>query len=100
MFIEGCTYIHRDRSEGFTKYAVKLNSGAMIYIPVFINTGIGIQKFIGGNTQTYIMVNFAVSRTFCATPSRNDDTVSHLHISKTVCVSALFVSTAAIIIAH
>jgi hypothetical protein len=34
------------------EYAVEMGSGAMIYIPTFIKTGSGIQKLIGGNTQT------------------------------------------------
>jgi hypothetical protein len=37
------------------KYAVEMGSGAMIYIPSFINTGSGIQKLIQGkgDTQTH-----------------------------------------------
>jgi hypothetical protein len=34
--------------EGFMKYAVEMGSGAMIYIPSFINIGSGIQKLMGG----------------------------------------------------
>jgi hypothetical protein len=34
------------------KHAVEMGSGAMIYIPSFIKTGLGIQKFIGGDSQT------------------------------------------------
>jgi hypothetical protein len=36
------------------KYAAGIGSGAMIYIPSFINIGSGIQKLIGGiqDTQT------------------------------------------------
>jgi hypothetical protein len=30
------------------KYAVEMGSGAMIYIPSFINIGSGIQKLRGG----------------------------------------------------
>jgi hypothetical protein len=30
------------------KCAAEMGSGAMIYIPSFINTGSGIQKLIGG----------------------------------------------------
>jgi hypothetical protein len=30
------------------KYAVKMGSGAMIYIPSFMKIGSGIQKLIGG----------------------------------------------------
>jgi hypothetical protein len=33
-------------------YAVWMSSGAMIYIPSFITIGSGIQKFIGGYTDT------------------------------------------------
>jgi hypothetical protein len=29
------------------KYAFEMGSGAMIYIPIFIETGSGIQKLIG-----------------------------------------------------
>jgi hypothetical protein len=35
------------------KYAVEMGSGAMIYISSFIKTGSGIQKLIGGDTQTH-----------------------------------------------
>jgi hypothetical protein len=35
------------------KYAVEMYSGAVIYIPSFIQTGSGIQKFIQGDTQTH-----------------------------------------------
>jgi hypothetical protein len=34
------------------KYAVEIGSGAMIYIASSIKTGSGIQKLIGGDTQT------------------------------------------------
>jgi hypothetical protein len=36
------------------KYAVHMGSGAMIYryIPSFINTGSGIQKLMGGYTDS------------------------------------------------
>jgi hypothetical protein len=30
------------------KYAIKMGSGAMIYIPSFIKIGSGIQKLMGG----------------------------------------------------
>jgi hypothetical protein len=33
-------------------YAVEMGSDAMIYIPSFIKTGSGIQKLIGGDSQT------------------------------------------------
>jgi hypothetical protein len=36
------------------KYAVEMGSGAVIYIPNFINIGSGIQKLIGGtHIQTH-----------------------------------------------
>jgi hypothetical protein len=34
------------------KYAVEMGSVAMIYIPSFIKFGSGIQKLIGGHTDT------------------------------------------------
>jgi hypothetical protein len=34
------------------KYAIEMGSGAMIYIPSFINIGSGIQKLIRGNKET------------------------------------------------
>jgi hypothetical protein len=34
------------------KYAVEMDSGAMIYIPYFIKIGSAIQKLIGRDTQT------------------------------------------------
>jgi hypothetical protein len=34
------------------KYAVEMGSGAMIYIPSFVMIGSGIQKLIGGYTDT------------------------------------------------
>jgi hypothetical protein len=33
------------------KYAVEMDSGAMIYIPSFIKIGPSIQKFMGGDSQ-------------------------------------------------
>jgi hypothetical protein len=38
--------------EGFMKYTVERGSSAMIYIPSLIQIGSGIQKLIGGDTQT------------------------------------------------
>jgi hypothetical protein len=38
------------------KYVVEMGSGAMIYIPSFINTGSGIQKVMGGGEYTDNMV--------------------------------------------
>jgi hypothetical protein len=35
------------------KYAVEMDSGAMMYIPSFIKIGSGIRKFIRGDTQTH-----------------------------------------------
>jgi hypothetical protein len=44
---------------GFTKYAVEMGSGAMIYIPSFIKNGSGIQKMKGeGDTQTLLSILF------------------------------------------
>jgi hypothetical protein len=34
--------------EEFKKYAVKMGSGALIYIPGFLKIGSGIQKLMGG----------------------------------------------------
>jgi hypothetical protein len=34
------------------KYAVEMGSGAMTYIPSFLKIGSGIQKLIGGYTDT------------------------------------------------
>lgn len=34
------------------KYAVMMNSGAMIYLPIFIKIGFAIQNLIGGYTDT------------------------------------------------
>jgi hypothetical protein len=34
------------------KYAIEMSSGAMIYIPSFIETGSATQKLMGGDTQT------------------------------------------------
>jgi hypothetical protein len=34
------------------KYAVEMGSGSMIYISSFVNTGSGIQKLIGGYTDS------------------------------------------------
>jgi hypothetical protein len=34
------------------KYAIEMGSGVMIYIPSFIKIGSGIQKLIGGYTDT------------------------------------------------
>jgi hypothetical protein len=33
------------------KYAVEIGSGAMIYVPSFIEIGSGIQKLIGVDTE-------------------------------------------------
>jgi hypothetical protein len=35
------------------KYAVEMDSGAMIYVPSFVKIGSCIQKLIGGDTQTH-----------------------------------------------
>jgi hypothetical protein len=36
------------------KYAVEMGSGAMMYIPSFINAGSAIQKLIGEDTHRHI----------------------------------------------
>jgi hypothetical protein len=46
--MEGYTYRHTDRWEGFMKYVTEMGSVAMINIPSFIKIGSGIQKLIGG----------------------------------------------------
>jgi hypothetical protein len=38
---------------GIYEIVVEMCSGAVIYIPSFINTGSGIQKLIGRDTQTH-----------------------------------------------
>jgi hypothetical protein len=50
--IRGYTYRHTDWWEGFFNYAVEMGSGAVIYLPSCIKIGSGIQKLIGGDTQT------------------------------------------------
>jgi hypothetical protein len=35
------------------KYVIEMGSVAMIYIPVFMKIGSGIQKFIEGDSQTH-----------------------------------------------
>jgi hypothetical protein len=41
------------------KYAVEMDVGTMIYIPSFIKIDSGIQKLLGGNTQTHKRVMIA-----------------------------------------
>jgi hypothetical protein len=53
--IGGYTYRHTDWWEGLFNYAVEMGSGAVIYIPSFIEIGSGVQKLIGWihrHTQT------------------------------------------------
>jgi hypothetical protein len=38
--------------EGFFNYVVEMGSGAMIYVPSCMKIGSGIQKFIGGDTDS------------------------------------------------
>jgi hypothetical protein len=38
---------------GIVNYAVEMGSGVVIYIPSFIKIGSGVQKLIGGDTQTH-----------------------------------------------
>jgi hypothetical protein len=40
--MSGYTYIHADWWRGFMKYAVEMNSGAIIYILIFISIGSAI----------------------------------------------------------
>jgi hypothetical protein len=35
------------------KYSVEIGSGAMIYISKFLMIGSGVQKLMGGDTQTH-----------------------------------------------
>jgi hypothetical protein len=35
------------------KYAVEMGSGAMIYVPSFMTTNSGIQKFMGGRIHRH-----------------------------------------------
>jgi hypothetical protein len=35
------------------KYVVEIDSSAMIYIPSFVNIGVGIQKLIKGDSQAH-----------------------------------------------
>jgi hypothetical protein len=44
--IGGYTYKHTDLWEGFKKYAVKMGSGAMIYIPSFIQIVSAVEEYI------------------------------------------------------
>jgi hypothetical protein len=37
--------------EGFMKYAVEMGSDAMIYIPSFINFGLGTRKLMAGGER-------------------------------------------------
>jgi hypothetical protein len=46
--MRGYTYRHTDCREGFMKYTVEIGSGAMIYIPSFVNFLLSIQKLITG----------------------------------------------------
>jgi hypothetical protein len=45
------TYRHTDSWEGFMKYAVEIDSGAIKYIQSFRKTGSGIQTLIRLNSQ-------------------------------------------------
>jgi hypothetical protein len=49
----GDTHTHTNWWEGLFNYAVEMGSGAMIYVPTFINIGSGIQKIIWGDTQLH-----------------------------------------------
>jgi hypothetical protein len=47
------TYTHTDWWEGFMKYAVQMDSGAMISKSSFVKIGSGIQKLNGRDSQTH-----------------------------------------------
>jgi hypothetical protein len=47
-----------DLWEGFMKYAVEMDSGAMIYIPSFVKIGSAIQKLIGGGILISLLLFF------------------------------------------
>jgi hypothetical protein len=51
--IVGYTYRHTDWWEGFFNKAVEMSSGAVTYVPSFIKIGSGVQKLIGGYTDTH-----------------------------------------------
>jgi hypothetical protein len=51
--IGGYRYRHTDRWEGFMKYAVEVDSGAMIYIQNFIKTDSATQKLMGEGGREY-----------------------------------------------
>jgi hypothetical protein len=48
---------------GIFNDAIEMGSGAVIYVPSFIQIGSGIQKLIGGDTQTHRQPGDAVSLT-------------------------------------
>jgi hypothetical protein len=50
--IGGYTYRHTHSWERFMQYAVKMSSGAIMYIPTFIKIDSGIPKWTGVDTQT------------------------------------------------
>jgi hypothetical protein len=50
--MRGYTCRHTDSWEGFKKYAVEMDSGAVLYIPSFIKIGSGIKK-LSGDTETH-----------------------------------------------
>jgi hypothetical protein len=52
---DGGIHIQTDRWEGFMKYAIETGPGAMIYIPSFMKIGSGIQKLIGGYTDSIVI---------------------------------------------
>jgi hypothetical protein len=51
----GYTCRHTDWWEVFMKYAVEIDSGAMIYIPSFINIDSVFRKLIGGYTDSMVI---------------------------------------------
>jgi hypothetical protein len=47
---------YTDNDEEFTKYAVEMGSGAMMYITSLIKTGLGIQKLIHRHADNKVIV--------------------------------------------
>jgi hypothetical protein len=46
------------------KYAVEMGSGSMIYIPSFVKIGSGVQKLVGGYTDSlaYLKPTFMLTK--------------------------------------
>jgi hypothetical protein len=52
------TYRHTDSWKIFTKYAVQMGSGVVIYVPSFIKIGSAIQKLMGGDKHKLSFIFF------------------------------------------